>query len=332
MPTRSPRFRTATALLSLLVAGTVALSGCAPTPSGEGSADAAWSFTDDLGVTVTLDHAPKRVAGLTDILATLMDYGVEPIASFGQFSLEDDGRFDAFDTSGIAQVGTSYGEIDLEALALAKPDIIVNHIYPIDEDGTIEDDQLRFDFKDLAQQQQVEKIAPLVTIYMGGEGEKVIERTADLAVALGADPDVIAATKDDFDKAAEQLTAAAEKSKVQVTVMYADADGVYIVKAADEPTTQLYSDLGVKFTQPTPEGYYWGIYSWENATEIGGDAVLLSKDGYQRDELLKQKTLAGNAALTADQVHTWGLAPMDYAAQADYMTELADWLGTVTPL
>nr|WP_296775671.1 ABC transporter substrate-binding protein [Rhodococcus sp. (in: high G+C Gram-positive bacteria)] len=318
-----PRLRAvATALLA---ASALVLAGCSSGDSG-GSSDEAWSFTDDLGQTVTLDHAPERIAGQNDLLAPLMEYGASPIASYGFFSLEEDGRFADFDTSGITEVGTSYGEINLDELALAKPDVILATIYPMDEDGTLPEGNLRYGLKDLAQQEQLEKIAPIVTVYVGGEGRKVLDRIAELATSLGSDQGKIDAAKQQFDTAGETLKSAAASSDLVVTPMYADADGLYTYKADDEPTLQLYKTFGVNFFEPTPDGYYWGIYSWENATEVTGDTVLLAKDGYQLDALKEQPTLAGNKALNAGQVHPYNQAPMDYASQAVYMTDLAGWI------
>lgn len=323
MFTTRARFRTV--MTVLVAASAVVLAGCSSGDSGESSSEA-WSFTDDLGQTITLDHEPERIAGQNDLLAPLMEYGAAPVASFGFFSLEEDGRFEDFDTSGITEVGTSYGEINLDELALAKPDLILTTIYPMDEDGTLPEGNLRYGLKDLAQQEQLEKIAPIVTIYVGGEGQKVLDRIAELAGSLGSDSGKIDAAKQEFDTASQALTSAAASSQLVVTPMYADTDGLYTYKADDEPTLQLYKSLGVNFFEPTPEGYYWGIYSWENATEVSGDTILLAKDGYQVDDLKAQRTLAGNLALNAGQVHPYNQAPMDYASQASYMTDLAGWL------
>lgn len=321
----STNSRLRAAATALVAACALVLAGCSSGDGGESSGEA-WSFTDDLGQTVTLDHAPERIAGQNDLLAPLMEYGASPIASFGFFSLEEDGRFEDFDTSGITEVGTSYGEINLDELALAKPDLILTTIYPMDEDGTLPEGNLRYGLKDLAQQEQLEKIAPIVTIYVGGEGQKVLDRIAELAGALGSDSSKIDTAKQEFDTAATTLTSAAESADLLVTPMYADADGLYTYKADDEPTLQLYKSLGVNFFEPAPEGYYWGIYSWENAVEVTGDTILLAKDGYQVDALKDQRTLAGNLALNAGQVHPYNQAPMDYASQASYMTDLAGWL------
>ncbi len=70
---------------------------------------------------MTLDEAPDRVAGLNDVVSSLWNYGVAPVATFGQTSAADDVAFEGKDLSDVALVGTSYGEIDLEALAAADP-------------------------------------------------------------------------------------------------------------------------------------------------------------------------------------------------------------------
>ena len=108
--------------------------------------------------------------------------------------------------------------------------------------------------------------------------------------------------------------------------MYADGDGAYVTRPSDEPTLQMYSSFGVDFVDPKPKGFYWGIYSWENAGQISGDVILLSQQGYQVADLEKQPTFADNVALEAGQVHSWTFPALDYASQADYMTKLAGWL------
>ncbi|MFF7334001.1 ABC transporter substrate-binding protein [Streptomyces sp. NPDC008150] len=329
---RSHRFGALNAAaVAVLAAVALLLTGCSSdSGSGSGSTDDAasgpWTFKDDQGKTVKLDHTPTRVAGLNDVLVSLMNYGVKPVASFGYTSLADDHRFDGLDTKGITEVGTSFGEINLEKLAAAKPDVIVTNVYPTDAKGTIDKTQADYGFKDLSQEKQVEKIAPVVTLYMGGDGEKVVKRTTDFATAVGAKASVVAAAKEKFDAAEKSLAAAGKETRIKVTVVYADGDGLYGVKAKDDPALRMYQDLGVPFTEPTPKGYYWGIYSWENAGKLGGDMLLLSQTGYQQAELKKQATFADNAALKSGQVHDWTSAGMDYVSQADYMNRLASWI------
>lgn len=324
----APRTLRRTALV-LIPALAVILAGCAPSASDDAAdGDAAWSFTDDTGTTVTLDHQPERVASFSDYALGLLSNGIEPVAIFGRFDVATDTRFADYDIADIPIVGNNYGEIDLEALAEAAPDLIVTGIYPTDREGTLDLEGPYYAFADAEQQEQIEKIAPVVAIEVGGKGLDVIESSNKLAEALGASPETIAAGKEKYDAAAADLTAAAEETGLEVTQMYADADGIYVVKPLDEPETELYGSLGVDFTDNNPDGdYYWDIYSWENAAQMmTGDVLLVNVEGFQEDDLLAQPTFADHPALAAGQVYTWNQAALDYASQAAHMEELAQVL------
>lgn len=315
------------ALAALITATALTLSGCSAVHAAAPAASSHdWSYTDALGHTVTLAHRPTRIAGLNDVIVSFLEYGIKPVASFGYSSLGADQRFDGLDTKGITQVGTSYGQINLEKLAAAKPQLIVTDVYPTDAKGTIDRSQADYGFKNMQQQKQIAQIAPIVTIYMGGGGEGVIQHTTKLAEALGAKHSVIASAKARFVKAKAKLHAAATSSHVVVTALYADSDGVNVAKPEDDPGLRMYRDDGVKMTSPTVKGYYWADYSWENATKIGGDMLLLEQSGYSVADLRKQPTFAGNPALKADQVHPWESSGMDYVQQAAYMNKLAAWI------
>ncbi|GAA2228509.1 ABC transporter substrate-binding protein [Herbiconiux moechotypicola] len=315
------------ALLVVPALTLAALAGCSSSDTGAASTAAGeWSYTDATGTTVTLDHTPERIASYTDYAVGLMSYGIDPVAIFGRFDVASDTRFDEFDITDTAVVGNSYGEIDLEALAEAAPDLIVTGIYPTDREGTLDTEGAYYGVADVEQQEQLEKIAPVVAIEVGGRGLDVIESLTALAEDLGADASTVAAAKAEFDAAAADLTAAGEESDVEVTQMYADADGIYVVKPQDEPETQLYSELGVTFTDLNPDtDYYWDIYSWENAAQMmTGDVLLVNNEGFQEADLLAQPTFASHPALAAGQVHDgWVGAALDYHSQAAHMEELA---------
>ena len=326
---KTPRTRLAAGLLAVIATLTLAGCGSDTDTSNAGAAAAAegpWTFTDDLGRTVELDQRPTRVAGLIDPLSSLMNYGVKPVATFGWATVDKDPRLEGLDISGITTLGATYGEIDEEKLIEAAPELIVTTVYPTDEKGTIDDSQPLYGFNDKAQQETIEKIAPIVAIKMGGQGSDVMASITGLASALGAPEDKLAETKTAYDDAAAELTEVARASDVTVTAMYGDADGAYVMKPDDEPITQLYKELGVKFFEPEPEGYYWGIYSWENAGKIGGDLILLQKDGYTEEEILKQPTIAQTPAFEAGQIEPFTSPGLDYVSQTAYMTKLAQYI------
>jgi len=328
--TTAQSLRRSALILVPIVAASLALAGCSSSGGSESDAGSTgeWSYTDDAGVTVTLDSQPERIASFTDYALGLLSYDIEPVALFGRFDVASDERFEEYDIEGTAVVGNSYGEIDLEALAEAAPELIVTGIYPTDREGTLDASSPYYGFADLEQQAQLEKIAPVVAIKVGGAGSDVIASVNRLAEALGASEETIAEAKTEYDAAAAELTAAAEETGLEVTQMYADADGIYLVKPADEPETQLYGELGVDFTDLNPDGdYYWDIYSWENAAQMmTGDVLLVNVEGLQQADLEAQPTFAEHPALVAGQVHSWNGAALDYRSQAAHMTELAQIL------
>jgi len=312
------------ALLLAPIVALAGLAGCAPTSNDPIATDGGWSFTDEVGTTVNLDAQPERVASFTDYATGLLSAGVTPVAIFGRVDVASDERFADYDLSETAIVGNSYGEIDLEALAEAAPDVIIVGASPGDREGTI--DLPYYGFADQEQQDQIAKIAPILTITVGGSGADVIEAQNDLSLALGGDEDLIAAAKADYDAAAADLTAAAQENDVELSHLYADADGLYLIKPGDSPEDELYRSLGATFTDLDPEGdYYWDIHSWENAADVSSsDVLLIDNEGFQQSDLEAQPTFASNPALAAGQVHTWIVSSFDYASQAAHMTELAE--------
>jgi iron complex transport system substrate-binding protein len=313
-------------LRGLLLAGLLAVTACstsAPETTGTGS----WSFTDDLGRTVTVDERPTRIAGLTDVVASLWNYGIKPVAAFGYTGISQDKRFADRDLSGVAELGPMYGQIDLEALAAADPDLIVTHAYPVDSAGTIDPQTPLYGFTDLAQQEAVARIAPIVAITMDGSAVQVIDRTAQLALALGADPAVVTGARAEYDAAADRLRAAATAGLQVLVVAAYPAEGFYVAKAPDDPTLTAFADLGVRFVDPGGTRYFWQIVSWENVGSLPADVVLESQiDDMTAEQILAQPTFARTPAGQARQVYPWVFASMDYAAQAAYMAEVAGHL------
>jgi iron complex transport system substrate-binding protein len=324
--------RTSRRLLGGLLALTVvSVSACSSDGGGDTAAasESGWEFTDDLGNTVTLDEAPTRVAGLNDVLSSLWNYGIEPVAAWGQTSIEDDVAFEGKDLSGVEIVGTGYGQIDLEQLAAADPDVIVASVYPTDSEGTIDETSPLYGFESIEQQEQVAEIAPLVGIAWRGSAAEVIERTVELAGSLGVDVDggEVAQMREEYEAASAELTAAAESGVSVLPVFATEADGWWMAKAPDDPSLHLYQDLGVNFVDPGGDGYFWNSVGWEEVPGHPSDVLLYSlRFSMTPAEIAAQPTAALLPAVQAGQLYPWKYLGMDYVAQAEYMTELAGWL------
>jgi iron complex transport system substrate-binding protein len=314
---------------TLALAAVVATAGCSGRSAEPAAAadEGGWSFTDDLGNTVELDAIPTRVAGLNDVVASLWNYGVAPVASFGQTSAADDVAFEGRDLADLEIVGESYGQIDLERLAAADPDVIVTSVYPTDSSGALDPGQPLYGFESLQQQEQVARIAPIVAIAYRGSAADVIERTVELAGSLGADSAAIDAAREDYEAASAELRAAGERGITVLPVYATAADGWWMGKAPDDPSLRLYSDLGVDFVEPGGDTYFWETTSWERVTDHPSDVILYSLRGGETPEQMRaQPTYPLLPAVQAGQEHPWKYVGMDHVAQAAYMSELAGWL------
>ena len=320
---RRPRRLAGAALTLVALVATAGCSGESAEPAEAGG----WSFTDDLGTTVELDATPTRIAGLNDVIASLWNYGVQPVAGFGQTSAADDVAFEGRDLTDLEIVGESYGQIDLERLAAADPDLVVTSVYPTDSSGALDPNQPLYGFESLQQQEQVARIAPIVAIAYRGSAADVIERTVQLAESLRADSAAIDAAREDYAVASAELTAAGARG-ITVLPVYATAtDGWWMAKAPDDPALRLYSDLGVDFVDPGGDGYFWETTSWERVTDHPSDVILYSLRGGETPEQMRaQPTYPLLPAAQAGQEHPWEYVGMDHVAQAAYMSELAGWL------
>jgi iron complex transport system substrate-binding protein len=333
---RRPRRTRCSALVLGLALATLGLGACGGDDAGQGgqgasastgaAAAAGWSFTDDSGRTTTLDRVPTRIAGYGDEVAALWNLGIEPVAVFGFQPMAEDGQFDGKDLSGVAEVGTTYGEINIEALAAADPDIIVVTSYPGEDD-------LIYGFADSSQQAAVEAIAPIVAIRQEGSALDVAERNAELAASLGVDLDgpEVAAARADFEAARAELTEAGEKGlRVLVLAAY-PTDGLYLAKAPDDPALSFYQSLGVDFAPVGGDGYYWQQLGWENAGMYPVDVVLYSPRAMGIEGLMAQPSFAVLPAAVAGQVHPWETVSMDHASLAAAARNLAAWLDAAQP-
>lgn len=293
-------------------------------PSGREGGSGAWSFTDDTGNTVSLDRRPTRIAGLNDAIASLWNYGIVPVASFGYTALADDVNFEGKDTSEVTEVGTTYGQIDIEALAAQRPDVIVTHAYPVDSSGKLDPKKPLYGFNDLDQQKLVGEIAPIVAIAMAGAATGVVDRTVELAKSLGVTDDDLAGPKKEYEAARDRLREVARKGLTVMAVAAYPSDGVHIAKAQDDPALRSYVELGLSYPDPGGSEYYWQSVSWENISDYRTDVVLYSLRAMDGDAMLDQPTFAQLPAAKAGQVYPWEFSSMDYVAQARTIDNLAE--------
>lgn len=306
-----------------------ACAGADGTTAGDAAATSStgWTFTDDLGVTVTLDAPPTRIAGVSDAVVGLWNYGIAPVAVYGSAPLADDVGFAGRDLTDVALVGQVYGEIDLEALAAAAPDLVVELVYPAERGATPTADDVRFGYADATTQEAVEQIAPIVTLAVTGTVDVVAERSAVLAAALGVDQALLDGYRADFTAASDRLEATAAAGLSLVFVAGYDAE-LYVAHPQDDPTLAYYQQLGLTMVDPAGDDFYWSVLSWETVDQLSADVVLTTPRAMLPAELLAQPTFATLAAARAGQLVEWEARSVDLLAQAQYMDALATALQT----
>jgi iron complex transport system substrate-binding protein len=235
---------------------------------------AEWTYTDGGGEVVTLAEAPKRIAAHANVAAGLIPLGIRPIAIYADGPVKDDPSLRGLDLTGIEIVGEAWGEIDIEKLAAAQPDIIIAEYWPLEkaysglEPGGGANGEL------------VEQIAPVAGPIQGNSTEALIKDYEALATLLGAnlsDPQ-IAADKARFEtaKAAFQATVAA-KTGLNVLAVWAGTDALYVAAAAGSAELSDFQSWGLDIIVPAvaDDRGYWETVSWETVDKYQPDLVLV---------------------------------------------------------
>ncbi|WP_300019562.1 twin-arginine translocation signal domain-containing protein [Pseudonocardia sp.] len=326
------RFLTGSAL-AVLVAG----CGTAPTGSAPDPAAGSWSFTDDRGETVELPTRPTRIAAYDTAGAALFFLGTPPVAVFGGSPIGQNPNLEGVDLTGIESVGEVYGEIDIEALAAAAPELIVTAFDPR-QSGPV------FGFVDGPVFDQVRQLAPIVAIDGTRDPLEVIGRFEELAVALGGDveaPAVVAA-RQDYDDAAADLTAAlAEKPGLLAVAAYADpAEGVAFFRPAPSPGLRQLQGLGLSLVEPEGgsadinedfAGFFFDLVSLESAGKYPADLMLLDSR-YDPAAMAGVATWAARPDVAAGQIVPYrALESWSYQAYAGDFRTLAEAVRAADP-
>jgi iron complex transport system substrate-binding protein len=173
------------------------------------AAPATQVFKDDLGRSVTVPLHPQRIVSLHDLDITipLIELGVLPVASHGR--TRPDGshvlRSSAmltgvdFDNSHIAFIGTA--TIDIEAVAAAKPDLIITEL---SRNTPVE---------------QLEKIAPTVSIdHLDGGAPRIYSKLAQLTGTQAQ----LAILERRYQAQIAALKSTVDTSKIRVSVIQAN--------------------------------------------------------------------------------------------------------------
>ena len=217
-----------------------------------GAAEPTQTFTDDLNRKVVVPVHPKRIVSLHDLDITipLIELGVPPVASHGR--TRPDGshylRSSAqltgvdFDNSAIQFIGTA--DIDLEAVAAAKPDLIITepsrHV-------SVE---------------QLAKIAPTVSIdHLQGSAPRIYSKLAQLTGS--------------YQTQIAQLKAMVDTRNITVSVIQAN-NGKVTVHHSYHALGRVLRDAGFRFPpliDKIPDGQRIDV-SAEQLPELDADFVF----------------------------------------------------------
>jgi iron complex transport system substrate-binding protein len=306
---------------SMLVAAKAAPATLAQqaTPSASPSSGP-WEFTDDKGVTVTLDTMPERLLIDVNAAAPLWDFGVRPVAVFGWNVYSEDDFGDAggnIDPSTVEIAGNTTEPAQPEKMAAVEPDLIITITWTPD----VADEYWSIDPEILP---IVQDIAPLLAMSASGNADVNTRRFAELAEALGADLSTpeLADAREQYDAAIEALkTTAEEKSDLTILFLYVDSETLYIASAPDWADLAFYQEAGVPIVEPDAEpGSYWEQLSMEQIMKYPADVIMTSSrpGTLTPEDIAAHPVLGLHPAAVAGQIYPWN---QDFIQSYQGMTE-----------
>lgn len=313
-------------MLGLLAGGMAGMGLARPGLARQATPATGWSFTDDKGVTVTLDTAPQRLAIDLNAAAALWDFGVRPAAVFGWDANETGDFGDAggnIDPSTVEVVGNTTEPVQLENLAAANPDLIITLSFTAEDD----DQYWSIDPEIVG---QVREIAPIIALSATGNADTNISRHAELAAALGADPDAaeVVEARERYEAAVADLDAATqEKANISVLFINVQPETAYV--ANPEPWSDLgyYLAAGVNIVNPDiDDAESWLEISPEQALEYASDVMMAATIAatLSIDEIVAHPTFGQHPAVKAGQIAGWNQSFIQsYQGGADAFEHLA---------
>lgn len=294
------------------VAAMAALTACGSSDQPAAAAPSGpWEFTDDRGEKATRPQRPAKVVAYVSSAAALWEYGIKPIGVFGPQKTADGGKelqAGNIDLNAVTSIGNAWDDFSMEKFAALQPDLVITGLTGAKPtDLWVLTDELG---------PKVQQIAPVVALSEYKQTlPKVIERYSQLAASLGADvnTDAQKTAKADFDKASEELRAAAkEKAGLKVLVVYSDKDNFYVARPEFFADLAYYRELGLDIVSgaggPTD---YWETLSWEQAGKYPADLILTDVRTFAlpRAEMAKFPTWNQLPAVKANQLGDWSAEP-----------------------
>lgn len=317
----------------LLGAGAVLVSACSNDQQPVVSTGP-WEFTDDRGVRISRPSRPAKVVAQLTAAAALWDLGIRPIGIFGE-TKGPDGKPNTLagsvDLTRVTSVGDKYGEFSVEKFASLQPDLLVAPMQVANELWYVPKEQVS----------AIEAIGPTLGVnYLKRPVDKVIDRYAELAAALGADlqAEAVIKAKTEFAAASKSLSeVTATLSGVKVLFISSGPEGVYFANAPAFSDLSLLQSLGVRFVTPkvNPAEPHFEQVSWELADKYPADVILYDTRNAApfTTEWAKYPTVAKLPAVQANQAFGWNPeTPTSWARFAPALRRLTTDLSRVRPI
>ncbi|MFF7789407.1 ABC transporter substrate-binding protein [Streptomyces sp. NPDC007991] len=261
------------------------VTACGSEDSTDGGSDSKasaksgpWSFKDDRGKNVQLDHVPANIVAFTGVAAALYDYGVSVKGVFGPTRTQDgkpDVQAGDMDISKVTILGNSWDQFNVEKYAALAPDVLISTMF--DSAGTLW-------YVPESSKDKIAKLAPSVGISVyDRQLTAPLQRMWELAESLGGDMKAAKVTdaKKRFEEASERLRKAA-KAHPDIKVMAGSASQELFYVSGTNLSVDLeyFKALGVNFVEPPEKakakgGGWFESLSWENVDKYAADVIMM---------------------------------------------------------
>lgn len=263
------------ALVGLLAASAVALSGCAPAAGDSAAGDSTAAsetrtFETDFGSTVVPVEIERVVSVDFYTPAALIDLGVAPVGVVNSYF--DDASLgipesyrDAVQAGGAISIGEYY-EMNIEAVAEANPDVIV-----ATDDFLTAEDPIRA---------ELEKIAPIVT-FTARDSLSWKTRADGMAELLGKEAELETVKAEYETRLAEVKDAHAGFLADETMAIVVPTDDEWGTYASSHFTGGVWTDLGATYREQQDdevnEAKFPEWFSYEAIDRLSNATVLFSQ-------------------------------------------------------